>query len=179
MLLVTNGLTQYGISLKTDEQGKVMWSQTRQVLPGNRTWLMGPMGENVYTMLDKELIQWYGFDASTGNQIWGPTTDDTNPWDCYSSGAYNGQIAQGHLYAEGIGGTIYCYDVQNGTLLWTFTTDNAGLEDYTGTNYPFYGGSIYFADGKVYACTAGRDVSMPQWKGSKIYCIDATTGEGL
>ena len=61
-----------------------------------------------------------------------------------------------------------------GAKLWTFNTGDAGLETPYGV-YPLYNLAVA-ADGKIYAL-GGHVYSPPLYKNSKLYCLNATTGE--
>jgi hypothetical protein len=170
-------ITRCGYSLKEGQIGSLLWSQNYTLPPGNQTIsFMGPMSEGVFTYKIKETNQWYGFDAYTGNQLWGPTESQDN-WDMYSQTA-NGQIAYGKLYSCGMSGIMYAYNLTTGKLLWTWHTDPCGLEgpyEY----WPLEWTGFTIADEKIYIVTGEHSQTQPIYRGWKMYCIDANTGQGI
>jgi outer membrane protein assembly factor BamB len=141
----------------------------------NNQGLLGALGEGVLTLFQKETMQWTGYDAYTGQQIWGPTEPYTNAW-----GMYNGPstIAYGKLYTTGYDGMLHCYDVTNGDHLWDFWTGSSGLETPYG-HWPMTYGGLTVADGKVFVEAAEHSPTNPYWRGGKLYAIDAQTGKQL
>jgi hypothetical protein len=170
---LTDEIWRYGISLKQGEEGRLMWSQKYARPTGNQTINLGPMGEGVFITWNKELRQLYGYDAYTGNQIWGPT--NSHPvWDMYGMEM---DIAYGKLYTAGWSGVLHAYDLKTGELLWNFTSDPGGLNGPY-PNWPFRG-SIVIADHKIYVTTDEHSHTQPLYKAWKIYCVDTETGIGV
>jgi outer membrane protein assembly factor BamB len=172
MLIPSSGWQmEIGYDAKTGEQ---LWVQNRTTIQGATSFsLMGPIRDGVYTEFTKETMTWSGYDAYTGEQLWGPTEPYTNAFGTYNTGAY---IAYDKLYAEGYDGMVHCYDVNTGEHLWDFFTGSSGSETVYGHWSLFSGPTI--ADGKVYVC-AGHTHLQPLYRGAKIFCIDAETGEEL
>jgi hypothetical protein len=83
--------------------------------------------------------------------------------------------AYGKLYSTGYSGTVYCYDLNDGTLLWDYNA-YAGFAAPYGS-YPL--GVTAVADGKIYVNTNEHSSGAPYWKGAKLRCLDANTGEEL
>jgi outer membrane protein assembly factor BamB len=162
------------------ETGEQMWVQNRtfQENPAT-TGQLSPILDGVYCLYAMEKEQWYGFDALTGRQIWGPTEPRESPWGMYIIGTNGGfwAMAYGKLYSRTYDGCVYCYDLKTGEHLWTYSTGNSGFETPYGT-WPL-AGPVTVADGKLYACVGEHSPNSPLWKGSKIHCINATTGEGI
>ncbi|NLE05286.1 MAG: hypothetical protein GX638_10880, partial [Crenarchaeota archaeon] len=63
--------------LKTKER---LWTQERTYAG---SLLNGPLSDGVFTTFVKEQMVWYGYDARTGAQLWGPTQPYTNGWGVY------------------------------------------------------------------------------------------------
>ena len=130
-------------------------------------------------MQDTETFQWLGYSLDTGNLVWGPVGSGFNAFQYYGSGSGGGQrgfSAYGNLYVQGYGGEIHCYSAKDGTLLWKYNNTNSGLETAWG-NYPIFIAAI--ADGKVYAFNNEHSPNYPLYKGERVRCIDAYTGEEL
>jgi hypothetical protein len=139
----------------------------------------GPVSDGVMTIYDKNTARWWGYDVNTGAKLWGPTKAYENAWDTFicSTAAY------GKLYVGTFAGRIYCHDLKTGNLLWTYVLPPSGSDTPYGT-YPIYfgsslGGGITIADGKLYAITGDHSPDSPYWLGGAMYCINASTGEGI
>ena len=174
--------TFWTISLKPNSRGNLVWIEDYPAPAGNITRQFGPIdAENrVFFMSDKETMQWSGFNLDTGDQLWGPVghTRDFNYYPTVGSGGVSqiGFVAYGKLYTSGYGGEVFCYDTKNGTLLWKYNNTNSGLETAWGLR-PIFPAAI--ADGKIYLYSNEHSPNAPPYKGSTIWCLNATTGEEL
>jgi hypothetical protein len=171
---VGTGLTpatykQAAINLKAGQEGQLLWLKEYSAPPGNVTITSGSVGEGVFTLRSKETMQWYGYDLTTGNLLWGPTGSQSD-WDVYGMG---GTIAYGKLLSCGYGGVLYAYDIKTGKQLWNYTAQGIGFESYYG-NYPLSIGAV--ADKKVFLYSSEHSPSKPLWRGSMVRCIDVNTG---
>ncbi|MCX8151104.1 MAG: PQQ-binding-like beta-propeller repeat protein [Candidatus Bathyarchaeota archaeon] len=192
-----NPYTLWAISDKPETRGQLLWKKDYPAPPGNITRNFGPQNEiervlgyslgqqcvdpvnRVILMTDEETFQWLGYSLDTGELLWGPVGGDFNAYQYYGSGLGGGQIgfpAYGNLYTQGYGGEIHCYSTRDGRLLWKYNNTNSGMETPWG-NYPIFIAAI--ADGKVYAFNNEHSPNTPLYKGEKIYCIDAYTGQEL
>ena len=93
--------------------------------------------------------------------------------ECYSEG---GNIAYGKLYSVGFDGLLCCWDLDTGDLLWSYSAGDAGLETTYGT-WPLVQSVI--ADGKVYVYTSEHSPGSRLYRGAKLHCVDAETGDGV
>jgi outer membrane protein assembly factor BamB len=179
--------TFWAISLKPGAIGKLLWIKdypapendiTRTVYadPG---WPLVDPESRVFLMRDVETMQNWGYSIDTGERLWGPTDPEESAWDFFFS--TGGQlscktIAYGNLYSGGYSGILYCYDLQTGQLEWKYNSTYAGFA----TPYGRYTTGIgAVADGKVYLFSSEHSPTSPYWKGAKIRCVDAYTGEEL
>jgi len=167
----TNTIAGYNLTT-----GQLLWNETLTLPSGpatTYTYQYGPMADGVFTAYDSLSEKWYGFSATTGTLLWGPTVADTNPWGSQST-AYNSLIAYGILYGLASDG-INAFNVTTGQLLWTFNGLNSGTDFPGFSNYPFIQSPITIADGKVYV-TTGDSHGDPQFRGAQLYCVDAISG---
>ena len=139
--------------------------------------------DDKFAWFKQETMQWYGYNALTGQQIWGPTTPYSNAWGMYTSsvdglGASSPVIAYGKLYSVAYDGMIHCFDMTTGNNDWNYYIGNAGFETPYGS-WPFGGGLHVAADGKIYATTGEHSPSHPLTRGGKIVCVNATTGNEI
>jgi hypothetical protein len=175
-------VTVWAISLKPSTRGQLLWSKNYAAPAGNLTRLMGPVDPEtrVFTMNDKETMQWLGYSLDNGNLLWGPV-GETRALNYYptvgmGSSGQAGFVAYGNLYVGGYGGEFFCYDLVTGNLEWKYNNTFSGTETPWG-NYPIFPAAI--ADGKVYLYTGEHSPNVPPYKGAKARCIDALTGEEL
>ncbi|KON33266.1 MAG: hypothetical protein AC479_05230 [miscellaneous Crenarchaeota group-6 archaeon AD8-1] len=175
-------ITMWALSDKPADRGRLVWIKDYPAPDGMLTVTLGPLSEEarVFTLSYAETFEWVGYDLDTGNQIWGPSGDDDfNALQYYGGGEGAGQKgfeAYGNLYVQGYGGEIHCYDMENGDLLWEYNNTNSGVETIWG-NYPIFIAGI--ADEKVYVFNNEHSPNSPYYKGEKVRCLDAFTGEEL
>ncbi len=97
-----------------------------------------------------------------------------NPADIYGYYSQSFISAFGALYMTDLGGYVYALNATTGAKLWTYFTGNAGLDTPYG-EYPLYNLAVA-ADGKIYV-QGGHVYSPPLYADSKLYCLNAYTGE--
>ncbi len=172
--------TVWAISDRDDgTRGNLLWKKDYPA-PDNTIGLtFGPLDpvNRVWTMAEAETMQWLGFSVDTGNELWGPTDTEIRDMQYFSSGSGAGQravTAYGNIYVQGYGGELFCYDTEDGTLLWKYNNTYSGLSSPWGLN-PILLATV--ADGKVYAFNNEHSPNAPLYRGYKVYCVNATTGE--
>jgi hypothetical protein len=178
------GDVAYDISFDTIKKaadGKYPTSVNNMWAPVNRTFegaiLNGFIDSNILPTFVKETMVWYGINVRTGTIAWGPTEPYENAWGVYQPYA-DWQSANGILYAAGYDGMVHAYNITTGQNIWNWYTDNSELETVYG-HYVFKDSAMSISDGKLYAVTNEHSPSTPLYRGSKMYCIDAVTGQGL
>jgi outer membrane protein assembly factor BamB len=153
------------------KDGHEMWAVNRTGPISWNTLQGSPAGDGVYAEFHPETMTWYGYDIYTGDELWGPTEPYHNAFGCYS---WQARIADGTLYAASYGGYLYAFDVKTGAKLWEFYAGDSGVDTVYGS-WPL-NSPIAIADGKVYV-TAGHAYNPPLFKGAKVYCVNASTGD--
>jgi outer membrane protein assembly factor BamB len=179
-----NPYTMWAISDKPASRGQLLWLKNYPAPSGNlsRSTLSGTPVDpvnRVFMMNDLETMQLYGYSLDSGDQVWGPVGKDLPAFQYYGTIGTSGQtgyVAYGNVYVQGYGGAIYCYSTKNGNLLWEYNNTFSAHETPWG-NYPTFICAI--ADGKVYAYNGEHSANLPHYKGSRIRCINATTGEEI
>jgi len=136
--------------------------------------------EDLFIVSTKETRTTYGFRLSTGTELWGPTpqrhyTDgwghsSGNSWDIIASG-------YGKVIAGNYGGTVWCYDAQNGSVLWTFDINDPYTEALHNNRWRFR--PSFVADGKLYIENTEHNPRDPQPRGAPIICLNLTTGDEI
>ncbi len=179
-----NPFTMWALNLNSSKGtvGSLKWAKNYAAPEsGNLTLRLAPVDpvNRVWTMNDVETMQWRGYNLDTGAELWGPTTTVFNGAQFFGSGEGGGQrgvTAYGNIYVQGYGGEIDCYNAKDGKLTWVFNNTNSGLE----TPWPLR--PIFIsavADGKVYAFNNEHSPNAPLYRGSKVYCLNATTGDEI
>ena len=157
--------------------GHLLWGPINQTLTPWTNVALGPAAEGVYTEYTSQTMKWTGYDIKTGEKLW-ETSPTNSSWGYYGC---SGIIGYGNLYTYTIAGEVYCYDLKTGTEKWSWVVGNAGYDTPYGT-YPFWTvdmvGAGVVADGKLYVASS-HDYTPPVYKGAKLYCINATSGEQL
>ncbi len=126
--------------------------------------------DGVFVFTQSITRQWWGFDLSSGQQIWGPTASE--PQFNYYGMSYN--FYQGKLLSYGIGGILVAYDVKSGKQVWNFTSGTVGFEDYFSGSAPISG--LLIADGKIYGYSSEHSPSTPLRRDAFLWAINATDG---
>jgi hypothetical protein len=125
-------------------------------------------------------MQWVGYSLDDGSPLWGPlgTTRAYNYYPTVGMGNSGpaGFVAYTNLYVGGYGGEEFCYSMKTGQLLWKYNNTFSGTETPWG-NYPIFPAAI--ADGKIYLYSGEHSPNEPQYKGSRVRCLNATTGEEI
>jgi hypothetical protein len=171
------------ISLKPESRGQILWTRHYPAAPGNVTRAITSWDPDngVFITQDKETMVLNGWSLENGAHLWGPTEPAKN------DGAFFRQttmVAYDKVYFAGIGGILYCYDVKDGTLLWTYGNDPLvpGNSTFAGLDNPWGNYAIFIdviADGKLYLGTTEHSAQAPYYKDTRYRCINATTGEEI
>ncbi len=177
--------TYIGINLKEGSIGAVMWKKTNDAPVGNLTVLFsgGDPTVDVFAEYYQETFEFTGYSMNTGEKLW-TSSGDQVALSFYSTG-YIGmgpQMAYGKLYSgPAYSGLLYCYDLTNGNLLWTYGNGGEGNSTNSGFaapgNYPTVVNAI--GNGIVYLATSEHQVETPIYKGALLRAVNATTGEEL
>jgi hypothetical protein len=131
-------------------------------------------GDGVYTSWNQEEETWTTFSITTGQLLW-KTTPWTSKWNYFGSGSV---IGDGIEVCWAFGGQVAAYNVTTGAEIWSWSTGSAGYDTPYGI-WPIYGSPAgLLADGKFYIGT-GHEYTPPVFKGAKVYCLNATTGDEM
>ena len=174
--------TVWALSDRPEARGRLLWIKNYTAPAGNVSRKLGPVDpvNRVWTMYEVETMQWLGYSLDNGNLLWGPTNIEfLSDMQFFGSGegaCQRGVTAYGRLYIQGYGGEILCLSTKDGTLLWRYNNTFSGLQTPWGY-MPIFIAAV--ADGKVYAFNNEHSPNSPYYKGYKIYCINAFTGEEL
>jgi hypothetical protein len=134
-------------------------------------------GVPVYVMYSREKLQMNAYNARTGQFMYSTQPFET-VWGMFTGESNNIQAADGKLFAGGYDGTMHCYDLATGTLLWTYFVGNAGLNTAYGS-WPFDGSYSYYdiAGDLVIMGANEHSPNNPTWLGGKIWAVNTTDGK--
>jgi hypothetical protein len=174
------GVDIAAISLKPDSIGNILWNNYYPVRPNNesRVLIAVDAESNRFVCEDKETMRLTAFSLTDGNEVWSVLPDDAL-WDTMRSVTLT---AYGNLYRSGFDGVLHCYDLNDGTLLWTYGNGGEGNSTYAGLQTPWGHYPLFIdviADGKIYLGTTEHSPGSPFYKNSQYRCVDAYTGEEI
>jgi len=172
----TTPIALWAVSLKPGQEGQLIYNKTWALPQADLAITFGSasLEDGVFVLRAKETRQWWGFNLNSGEQIWGPTTSETD-LGIFGMNAY---IAYGKLYASNkMGGVLYCYDVKTGTLLWKYEARDHYNEILWSNNWPI--DPVFITDGKIYLAHSEHSPVDPKPRGAPFICLNATTGEEI
>ena len=170
--------TFWGVSLKPGSIGQTLWMKNIETATKDNTnVLFETAGFGVLCFVRTPKQSWLGYDAYTGNKLWETgNLSDINPFGYYSFPSLihveSSAVAYGTLFTAGYVGHVSAWNITTGELMWRW-----GVE--TGQRiFKYYTLMLgVTADNKVYVGTHEHSADTPLFKGNKIRCLNATTGE--
>jgi len=185
-----NPYTFWAISLKPESRGQLLWIENYTAPGANQTLVfMGAPNvvnrniqidavSRVFFVTVKETSQWYGYDLDTGEMLWGPRGNfrSYQYYGTTSNPPAPGYVYNGKFYVAGYGGELHCFNSRTGLTEWVYNNTNSGTQTPWG-NYPLFVST--FADGKIYLFSGEHSPNVPPYKGSRIRCLDASSGDEL
>jgi hypothetical protein len=158
--------------------GAQLWVQNRTEPAGETNYaMMSEITNGVFAEYHEGAEEWDSYSATTGQQIWGPSTPDTNPWGTepstppkYETNAY-GDIIQ--MCADG----IHAINLTSGQREWDFYAPSSGFETGTPT-YPFIQSALVVGGNTVFAASS-IPYGDPVYRGAQLYAINAATGQQI
>jgi hypothetical protein len=139
-------------------------------------WMCWSQESMVGVMWIRESREHYGFSLETGDYMWGPTEPQYYLDSIEDVVADVRAIAYDKLYCASVSGIVYCYDVKNGTRLWSYAAKNPYAGDFLWSNN-WWMKLVMITDGKVYCGTTEHSANPPMPRGGPFICLNATTGE--
>ncbi len=187
-----NPYTMWAINLNASRGtvGSLIWIKTYTPTPTYTPVIIRSetvdSESRVFTMYMKETMEWYGYNLDTGEKIWGPVANlrdyDTFSGSVNTENTGSHHVAYGTLYVSGYGGLVSAIDIKTGVRKWVYGNGGPGNSTFTGLeapwgNYPIFIAAI--ADGKIYLFTNEHSPNTPQYKGSLVRALNATTGQEI
>lgn len=161
--------------------GQQMWivNRTETAWTRNSGAFLGmTMNSGMYFCYTYETETWTAYSLATGTKVWATSLTGklvgSDVWG-YLAG-YRPTVAYGALFECDYGGNIYALDITNGNILWTYYAGSAGYNTVYGS-WPNKVVEVV-ADGKIYL-NGGHTYNPPLFRGSHLYCLNATTGKEI
>ncbi len=170
------------ISLAPGQQGTMLWktlydepyaptsanatNTLAYILPEQDVFVCG----NVGMQGGSKSLVWYGYDMTTGKQIW---QSDPMPQFQYYVGRWD--TYDGLLIQQGYSGVLLAYNATTGQQAWNYTAQGIGFESPYG-NYPIGISCIANSNGLIYTTGSEHSPTQPLWRGDNLRCINATDG---
>jgi len=190
-LINSTHVVSWGLSLEKGREGQLIfqktwrapaeWKEGNLTIVWKATTNYGKGG--VFVLWTMENRQYYGFSADTGELLWGPTPSEhyLNMW----GGGFQVHtvVAYDKLFSVGYAGTVYCYDVKTGKLLWTYNATDPYVHSETwqrevaSSNWPLY--VLFVTDGKIYLGEVEHSPGDPRARGAPFICLDVNTGKEI
>jgi hypothetical protein len=167
--------TFWAISLEPGEEGKLKFNKTYDAPAGNVTlgYTRYGTGDNrAFVIHIKEDGTNYGFDLDTGDPLFGPT----EPPEHYLNYLETWTIIYDHkFYTHGTKGIVDCYDLYNGTRLWSYEATDYLSQILWSDNWNIR--VDFIVDGKMYLRHSEHSPVDPMPRGAPYVCLNATTGD--
>ena len=182
--VVTQGITPLstGVSMGTIMMaasittGQLLWNNTLNASTGFEDFSTSlPLADHgKFAVRGRDDAREYCFDLYTGKLLWKSDLPGW-PWGIFQ--AYDIQSAYGLIISNDYNG-IRAIDWETGKTVWTFQAAAVPFEAPYGGGYSWHSAGIV-ADGKLYTWNNEHTPSEPITRGWRLFCINATTGEGL
>jgi len=169
----------WGLSIEPESRGELLFETTWNPPLLNLTigLASASVEDGVFVLAVKETRQFWGFNITTGENLWGPTESE-HYLQLYEISYGRDQmtpIFEGKLYSATMAGIVYCYNVTTGKHLWTYEVYDPYNEILWSNNWPVTFNII--ADGKIYLGHTEHSPLDPKPRGAPYLCLNATTGE--
>ncbi len=174
----------WAFSLKSGQEGTLIhnttWTAPSTWAESNRTSSVRinavDLDYNVFTVVNVDSRENWGFSVTTGQLLWGPTKPQ-NYLDIYQEAM--SFIADGRYFAGAESGELQCYNVTTGQLIWTYKLEDPFDQNPVGVDWPMRSPAAIVVDGKVYGGYGEHSPNQPLPLGGPFFCINETTGEEI
>ncbi|WNZ28361.1 MAG: PQQ-like beta-propeller repeat protein [Candidatus Bathyarchaeota archaeon] len=174
-------IEMWGIDLSEGNQGDVLFDTTWTPPAGGNLsflWSAASFEDGVFVISAKESRTHYAFSIDDGDFEW--LTDSQYYMDMWVENAFINlgvNIAYNKLFSAGYGGIVYCYDITDGSLLWTYDAVDTYSEILWGNSWPL--DTLFFTDEKVYIAHSEHSPLDPKARGAPFICLDVKTGDEI
>jgi len=174
-------IEMWGIDLSEGTEGAVIFDTTWTPPAGGNLsflWSTASFEDGVFVISAKESRTHYAFNIDNGDLEW--STDPQFYMDMWVENAFINlgvNIAYNKLFSIGYGGTVYCYDITDGSLLWNYDAVDTYSEILWGNRWPL--DTLFFTDEKVYIAHSEHSPLDPKARGAPFICLDVNTGDEI
>jgi outer membrane protein assembly factor BamB len=169
-------VTSWAISVKPEDEGRLIFNETWTVPSGDLTvvYTDASAEDGVFILSAKENLKYYGFSLYTGKLLW-----ETEPemylafYDKWHGPAYG----YGAFFTGRQSGIVTCYNLTTGDVLWTYEVKDKFAEILWSNNWPI--GFHFITDGKIYLSYMEHSPINPNGRGAPFVCLNATNGEEI
>ena len=186
----TSGVNLWGLSLERGYEGQLLFNYSNaspsEWKEGNVSigtgmqsgWCAFSKESHVGVIWAKESRKHYAYSLETGKFMWETESSYfADAWSDTTSFSFGPEktIAYGKLYAAGVGGTVYAWHINNGSLAWKYEATDPYQESYISKNWWLM--TTFITDGKIYVGHMEHSALDPKPRGAPYFCLDANTGE--
>jgi len=176
-------INTWAISLEPGNEGDILFNETWDA---PAYWDDGDVQlefeavsikEGAAVLWVKDTLEHYGFSTDTGEYMFGPTEPEyyVNYYGWTELGERPNIIWEGKFYSSGTGGMTYCFNMTDGSTIWTHAAEDPYQEYLFANNWwQFF---QWIVDGKLYTGHMEHSAIEPMPRGAPFYALDATTGE--
>ena len=175
--------TLWAVSLKPGSRGQPIYMKNIKIdnATDNTNILFehASGAEGVCVGIEVPTCRFIGYNITTGDRMW--ATDKQADFNAYGYFTWPSLISQtqtkmayGMLYTGGYTGAVSAYNLTNGNLEWRRVYPSGGEKIQ---NYVQMLGLI--CDGKIYVGTHEHSADTPLYKGEKVHCLNAMTGDEI
>ncbi len=179
----TTEINTWAISLAPGHEGAILYSKS---WAAPAYWEEGQvqiefeaidLEEGYAAFWVKDTLEHYIFNTDTGDYVSGPTEPEyyMNYYGWTELGERPNLIWDGKFYSSGAGGIIYCFNITDGSTLWTYAAEDPYQEYLFANNWwQFFN---FIVDGKLYTGHMEHSAIEPMPRGAPFLCLNATTGD--
>ena len=176
-------VTSWAINLN-ESKGAIGSMLFRKTTPAPSAWATGNLtiayqttSEDVFVYWAIQTTKYYAWSANTGDYLWETPISETY-LDFYGwteLGERPAVIGYDKLFSTGVSGTVYCYDLGTGDLLWTYDAVDPYSEILWANNWWLF--NLFVTDGKLYAGHLEHSPVDPRPRGGPFICLNVTNGD--
>jgi outer membrane protein assembly factor BamB len=133
--------------------------------------------EDVFVYWAIQTTKYYAWNANDGSYLWTTPISETylNFYGWTELGERPVIIGYGKMISAGVSGTVYCYDLTDGSLSWTYDAVDPYTEVLWNNNWWQF--PLFITDGKFYSGHTEHSANQPMPRGGPFLCLNVTTGE--
>jgi hypothetical protein len=174
-------VTHWGINLEPGKEGQLLFNKTEtppsEWNTGNLTIAYQTTSEDVFVYWAIQTTKFYAWSATDGHYLWTTPISETylNFYGWTELGERPVIIGYGKMISAGVSGTVYCYDLKDGSLSWTYDAVDPYSEVLWNNNWWQF--PLFITDGKFYSGHTEHSANQPMPRGGPFICLNVTTGE--